>query len=76
LEGGGIMSGGGQQQAASTKIKTKAEKDRMVIQTTQYPNRGMGPEIRDREILVESSRQEVNDMSVTQSNAESNEIQN
>jgi hypothetical protein len=38
----------------------------------------VGPEIRDREILLgESAReQDLNDVSVTQSNVESNEIQN
>jgi hypothetical protein len=63
-----------------TKIKTKTDKDRMVIQTTNFPNRGgnVGPEIRDREILLgESARgKDLNDVSVTQSNVESNEIQN
>jgi len=51
----------------------------MVIQTTNYPNRGIGsigPEIRDREILVDSARPDLSEISVTQSNVESNEIQN
>lgn len=63
-----------------TQIKTKTDKDRMIIQTTNHPNRGgnVGPEIRDREILLgESARgHELNDVSVTQSNVESNEINN
>ena len=69
---------GAQQQQVPTKIKTKGDKDRMIIQTTNYPNRGngIGPEIRDREILMDSARQGINDISMTQSNAESNEIQN
>jgi hypothetical protein len=36
----------------------------------------MGPEFRDREILIDSGRPEVNELSATQSNAESNEIVN